>query len=99
MMILKKPIITEKAMGQTAKQYYTFEVDRRANKHQIKTMVEQLFKVTVEQVRTRVKRGTQKRVGKMRRTIMTSPIKQALVKLAPNQTIDLFTVTEEAKGA
>jgi len=86
-------------MGQTARRYYTFEVDRRASKHQIKAVVEQLFQVTVEQVRTRIKRGTQKRVGKMRRTITTSPVKQALVKLAPDQTIDLFTVTEEGKIA
>jgi large subunit ribosomal protein L23 len=41
-----------------------FEVDRRANKNEIKKAVEQLFNVKVERVRTQNKRGKTRRVGR-----------------------------------
>lgn len=50
--IIKRPIITEKSMSMIPQKKYTFEVDRRANKIEIKKAVEQLFGVEVEKVWT-----------------------------------------------
>jgi large subunit ribosomal protein L23 len=55
--IIKSPVITEKALvakeeSQDARQLLTFRVDRRATKPEIKSAVETIFQVRVEQVRT-----------------------------------------------
>lgn len=47
-----KPIITEKSMAAPAQNCYTFQVDRRTTKSQIKKTVEEKFKVDVVRVRT-----------------------------------------------
>ncbi len=50
--ILKRPVVTEKSTAQGEDQnQYTFEVDRRANKMQVKDAVETAFNVTVTNVR------------------------------------------------
>jgi len=51
--VLKRPLITEKAnrLGELAQPQYAFEVDSRANKMQVKEAVEQIFNVTVQEVR------------------------------------------------
>jgi large subunit ribosomal protein L23 len=55
--IIKSPVITEKALvakeeSQDARQLLTFRVDRHATKPEIKSAVETIFQVRVEQVRT-----------------------------------------------
>ncbi len=55
--VIKSPVITEKALiakeeTQDGRQLLTFRVDRRATKPQIKSAVETIFQVKVEQVRT-----------------------------------------------
>jgi len=61
--IIKSPVITEKASGKTETEgKYSFEVDRRANKIEIKKAVETAFKVSVTQVNTVSMRGKNKRV-------------------------------------
>ena len=53
MSILIKPIITEKATNDSeVNNRYTFSVDKKANKIQIKKAVEEAYGVTVEKVRT-----------------------------------------------
>ena len=52
MSTLKKPIVTEKAQGQNAKGQYAFEVERTANKVQIKKDIEKLYGVTVTGIST-----------------------------------------------
>lgn len=47
-----KPVVTEKSMAATAQNCYTFKVDRKATKSQIKKAVEEKFKVDVIRVRT-----------------------------------------------
>jgi large subunit ribosomal protein L23 len=91
--ILRKPLLTEKATLLGEKSIYTFEVAPEANKIQISKAVESQFDVKVAQVRTlwmplRTKsQFTRKGVlrgAKSRR-------KKAVVTLMPGQTIDLFT--------
>ncbi|HEV7857533.1 MAG TPA: 50S ribosomal protein L23 [Pyrinomonadaceae bacterium] len=55
--IIKSPVITEKALiakeeSQDSRQLLTFRVDRHATKPEIKSAVETIFQVKVEQVRT-----------------------------------------------
>jgi large subunit ribosomal protein L23 len=55
--VVKKPILTEKSYLGHANGVYTFLVDRRANKVQIKKTFEEIFEVKVESVRTINYRG------------------------------------------
>jgi large subunit ribosomal protein L23 len=61
--VIKKPILTERSSEMSERQNkYSFRVDRRANKIEIKNAVEELFKVKVVDVNTVVVRGKKKRV-------------------------------------
>lgn len=62
--IIKRPLLTEKSMGQMADKRYTFEVDKNANKHQIKAAVEEIFNVKVKKVNTMIVKGKPKRLGR-----------------------------------
>jgi len=87
--IIKRPLISEKSTwAANSRNSYTFEVDRRADKTQIKKAVEEIYKVKVEDVRTiRV-------LGKGHRTKkgFSTPTewKKAIVKLNEQSKIDLF---------
>ena len=50
--VIKRPIVTERSMSGLHDKRYTFEVDRRANKYEIKEAVETIFKVHVKSVNT-----------------------------------------------
>ena len=51
--VIKRPIITEKSMGMLDENKYTFEVDKNANKPEIKAAIEEIFDgVKVKKVRT-----------------------------------------------
>ncbi len=87
--LIKRPVITEKTNIQ--KESYnqiTFEIDRDANRVEIKKAVEDIFNVRVAVVRTmQVKGKTKQRgriVGKRR------DWKKAIVKLMPGERIDFF---------
>jgi len=88
--IIKKPIITEKSISQTAVGEYTFAVDRLATKGQIKQAVRQFFGVDVVRVRTITIKGKTKRVGKLRKIVRLSDWKKAIVKLKEGQKIKYF---------
>lgn len=89
--VIKRPVITEKTLGLTAEGKFTFAVDKKASKKQVKKAVEEFFKVNVLKVWLTTVRGKEKRVGKMKRKkIQTPDLKKAIVKLAKDQKIDLF---------
>ena len=89
MVILKRPVITEKISHQTDKLgKYAFEVDGRSNKIEIKKAVEKRFAVEVINVRTMHVRGKMKRLGRF--LGKTSTWKKAVVTLRKGQTIDYF---------
>jgi large subunit ribosomal protein L23 len=94
MSILIKPIITEKAtLGSERFNKYTFLVDPKANKVEIKKAVEAAYSVTVDNVRTQnygperkmrfTKTGVQK--GK------TNATKKAIVQVAEGDAIDFYS--------
>ncbi len=87
--IIRYPVMTEKSMeAYQVHRQCTFEVDRQANKVEIRKAVEKLFKVQVEEVRTVRTKGKRKRVG---RTLGRKPDgKKAIVTLKPDQKIEIF---------
>ena len=62
--IIKRPVITEATMLITDDKKYTFEVDVRANKTQVKQAVQEIFGVKVKNVNIMNVRGKLKRMGK-----------------------------------
>ncbi len=92
--ILKRPILTEKANLQQEKlRTYAFKVDKRANKLEIKTAIEQFYGVTVLSVNTAVAPGKNKAkqvVGKVS-IGKTSSYKKAFVRVGEGDSIDLYT--------
>ena len=86
--IIKAPIITEKSADlQQNNNTYTFSVDVRANKTQIKQAIEAIFGVKVESVNTINAHPKKKRVG--RYTGKTNKVKKAIVKLKEGSSIEL----------
>ncbi|MEJ2365761.1 MAG: 50S ribosomal protein L23 [Deltaproteobacteria bacterium] len=87
--IIKRPLITEKStIIKEMNNQLAFEVDRRANKIEIKKAVERIFKVQVEDVRTMNYQGKRKRLG--RTEGRRRHWKKAVVTLSPGGSIDLF---------
>jgi large subunit ribosomal protein L23 len=88
--VLKRPVLTEKSNYQAdALHRYTFEVDRRANKHQVREAVERRFNVTVVDVNMMRVRGKRRRLGPPRGAHASS-WKKAVVTLAPGESISFF---------
>ncbi len=91
--IIKRPIVTEKAMKLGEQRQYVFEVDAKANKIQIKQAIEKLFEVEVISIRTvRVKGKVRRRFT--RRGVMEgrTPLrKKAYVTLKEGQSIELVS--------
>ena len=87
--ILRKPVITEKSTIQKeANNQFTFEVDRRANKVEIRRAVEQVFNARVVNVRTIRMDGKVKRFG---RTLgKRRNWKKAIVTLAQGEHVEFF---------
>ncbi|KEH96650.1 MULTISPECIES: 50S ribosomal protein L23 [Clostridium] len=87
--LIRRPVITEKSMAAMADRQYTFIVDIRADKTQIKNAVEKVFGVKVEEVRTARFDGKVKRVGV--HVGKRSDYKKAMVKLTEDsKTIEFF---------
>ncbi len=90
--ILRRPLITEKTSFQSSNMnQFTFEVDSRANKSQIKEAVEVMFDVTVLRVNVinrpaKVARSLRNR----RRQVRRRGYKKAIVTLKPGDRIDVF---------
>ncbi len=87
--VIVRPIITEQGMHfANVKGAYSFEVNKKANKTEIKNAVEKIYGVKVQKVRTANHRGKYRRRG---RTFgMTASWKKAVVYLEPDYHIDLF---------
>lgn len=98
MIILKRPIVTEKSMKLSEGHFYTFEVDKNATKPQIAKAVADKFNVKVLKVKTINVKGEVKSQKRVRKTYQTGGFKKAIVKLSKNQKIALFETpkSEEA---
>jgi large subunit ribosomal protein L23 len=86
---IKYPIITEKSASLFEKNQYTFIVDKTIDKLEIKMAIEFLFNVKVIKVNTCLIPKKKRRLGKY--IGYTSAQKKAIVKLAPENNINLFS--------
>lgn len=85
------PIITEKSTNLIqSSNTYTFKVDKRLNKVEIKKAIEEIFEVDVLRVNTINVKPKFKRVGQHEG--YTAAYKKAMVTIAEGQSIDAFTV-------
>lgn len=86
--VILRPIVSEKSYNLIDEGKYTFEVDPRSNKTEIKQAVEHIFKVKVASVNTLNRVGKEKKtrfgIGKRKDT------KRAIVTLKSG-TIDIFS--------
>ena len=88
--IIIRPVVSEKSYALLDNGVYTFVVDRRASKIEIRDAVESIFNVRVEKVNTLNRKGKRKR-NRRQFTFGTRPdTKRAIVTLAPGARIDLF---------
>lgn len=87
--VIRKPLVTEKSnIAREVSNVVTLAVDPRANKHEIARAVEELFSVSVLEVRTvRMPRKT-RRVGK--HAGRKPEWKKAMVRLREGQSIEFF---------
>ncbi len=86
--VIKKPLVTEKSSALAESSVYTFEVDRKATKVEVKTAVEEFFNVKVKSVKTLVCRGRSKRSA--RGMTKVKYWKKAYVTLGKGETLSLF---------
>lgn len=91
-MIIKSPLISEESQIQTAKaNQYTFRVDPKANKCQIREAIEAIFpNVKVVSVNTMNCQGKRKQVSGSRRMGRTGSWKKAVVTLRQGDSIELI---------
>jgi large subunit ribosomal protein L23 len=86
--VILSPVVSEKSYGLIDQGKYTFEVDPRSNKTEIKLAVEKIFNVKVASINTLNKKGKTRRtrfgIGKRKDT------KRAIVTLKSGS-IDIFT--------
>ena len=85
--IILGPVITEKSMSGNQESVYTFKVDKRASKTEIKSEIERQFGVKVLNVNTLNTKPKARRVGKY--TGQTKTYKKAIITLAQGNSIEV----------
>lgn len=89
--IIFEPVVSEKSYDLIeASNTYTFLVDKRANKTEIKQAIAEIFDVDVLSVNTLNRKGKSKRTGWV--VAKRSDTKRAMVTLADGDSIDIFGV-------
>ena len=86
--VIVRPVVSEKSYAGIERNTYTFLVDRRANKTEIKEAVQRIWDVRVVSVNTLTRRGKEKRRGWTRGRRPDE--KRAIVTLAEGDTIAIF---------
>ena len=99
MIIIKRPILTEKSMKLAASGLYAFEVDKEATKNTIAKIVSDKFKVKVLSVKIINVKGQTKSQKRVRKSYMTSGFKKALVQVKKGEKIAIFETPKEDKEA
>lgn len=89
--IIFAPVVSEKSyLLIEDRNTYTFLVDPRSNKTEIKQAVQDIFDVKVLRVNTQNRKGKRKRTRYV--LAKRKDVKRALVTLAPGDSIELFGV-------
>ncbi|MCZ6518333.1 MAG: 50S ribosomal protein L23 [Actinobacteria bacterium] len=89
--LILAPVVSEKSYDLIENENtYTFEVDPRSNKEEIRDAIEEIFDVRVLRVNTMNRKGKRKRSGYT--FGKRKDVKRAIVKIAEGDSIDLFGV-------
>jgi large subunit ribosomal protein L23 len=88
--IIIRPVITEKSLSRISHSQYTFEVLATANKYEIRESVKKEFNVKVLSVKTVMRKGKVKQVGKKRQEKSYPKRKFAIVEIPKDQKISAF---------
>lgn len=89
--LILAPVVSEKSYDLIEEHNtYTFEVDPRSNKEEIRDAIEEVFGVKVVRVNTMNRKGKTKRTGY--KLGKRKDVKRAVVTLAEGDSIDLFGV-------
>jgi large subunit ribosomal protein L23 len=86
--VIERPLVTEKSEIQKWEGKYTFEVNFRANKSEIKRAVEEIYGVDVVAVNVMNMPAKMNRMRGRRRTVRYGAWKKAIVTVAPGQRIE-----------
>lgn len=95
MIVLKRPIITEKSMKLAQGGLYAFEVDKNATKPLIARAVAEKFSVKVLEVKVVNVKGKIKQQKRARKTYQTAGFKKALVQVKKGEKIAIFETPKE----
>ncbi|MBI2597328.1 50S ribosomal protein L23 [Candidatus Daviesbacteria bacterium] len=98
MIVIKRPIITEKSMELAKVHQYTFEVDKKANKAAIAKAVAGKFNVKVISVKTLNVKGEVKSQRRVRKLYKTTGYKKAIVQTGKQTKIPLFETPKEEEA-
>ncbi len=98
MIILKRPIISEKSMRLAKSGLYTFEVDKKATKDLISKVVAQTFNVKVLGVKVANVKGKIKMQKSVRKYFKTSTIKKAFVQVKKGEKIAIFETPKDEEA-
>ncbi|WP_240337559.1 50S ribosomal protein L23 [[Mycoplasma] gypis] len=93
--VIKFPVLTEKSYLDMSNNVYTFAVDKRTNKVEVKKAVEFIFDVKVERVNILTVEAKTRRVGRF--VGKTNKYKKALVLLKDGYSINFFPEEQESK--
>jgi large subunit ribosomal protein L23 len=88
--VILKPIISEKSLKDAYFGKYTFLVQQKSNKTEIKRAIEQAFEVKVTKIMTNLTKGSIARNTKIGKKVSVFANKKAVVILADNAKIDIF---------
>ena len=86
--LVKYPVLTEKSVRLIENNQYTFDIDLRLSKPQIKKLIEELFKVVVISVNTHRPPRKKKRIGSSQGFKTSS--KRVIVTVKKNQSIRIL---------
>ena len=95
MIILKRPIITEKSMKLAETGLYTFEVDKNADKNLISKIVAETFNVKVLGVKVTNVKGKMKMQRSVRKSFQRAEMKKAFVQVKKGEKIAIFETPKE----
>lgn len=88
--IIIKPVISEKSLKDAALGKYTFLVNKKANKTEIRKAVEEVFSVNVTKIMTNITKGSTTKNTRVGRKITEFSDKKARVVLQKGQSIAIF---------
>ena len=91
--LIKYPVITEKSCRLIEKNKYTFDVDKKLTKLQIKKILENLFKINIISVNTHLPPVKKKRLGLKQG--YKAHYKRVIITIKSNQQIPIFGIEKD----